>query len=60
MLERIKDEPVLVVALVEAVLALVVAFGLDLTTEQTAGILLVTGAVLAFVARQRVVPQHRT
>ena len=59
MLEKIKDEPVLVAGLVEAVLALVVAFGFDLTKEQSAAILLVTGAVLALFARGKVVPQRK-
>ena len=59
MLEKIKSEPVLVVAFVQAVLVLLVAFGLDLTKEQAAAILGVTGAVLAFVARSKVTPTSR-
>lgn len=54
--ERIRREPALVVGLVQAILALVVAFGLDLSGEQTAAILAVTAAVLAFVVRSQVTP----
>lgn len=56
MIDRIKNEPAVVLGLVQAIIALVVAFGLDLTGEQTASILAVTAAVLAFVVRQRVTP----
>jgi hypothetical protein len=56
MLDRIRTEPALVAAVVQAVLGLVVAFGLDLTGEQTAGILAVTTAVLALVVRRNVTP----
>ena len=59
MLERIKDEPAVVAGLVQAVLALLVAFGLELTDGQVAAILGVTGAVLALIVRQKVVPQRR-
>jgi len=56
MVERIKNEPVLVVGCVQAILALVVAFGLNLSDGQVAAILGVTGAVLALVARSKVSP----
>jgi hypothetical protein len=55
-MDRIKAEPALVAGLVQAVLTLVVAFGLDLSTEQVAAILTVTGAVLALVVRSQVTP----
>lgn len=54
--DRIKNEPVLVTALVQAILAMVVAFGLDLSAEQIGGVLAVTAALLAFVARAKVTP----
>lgn len=60
MLERIKDEPALVAAVVQAVLALVVAFGLPLTDEQVGAILALSAAVLGLFVRSKVVPQHRT
>lgn len=60
MLERIKDEPALVAAVVQAVLALVVAFGLPLTDEQVGAILALSAAVLGLFVRAKVVPQRRT
>jgi len=49
-------EPVLYLALVKAAVVLVVAFGLDLSLEQTAAIVLLIEAVLAFLARSQVTP----
>lgn len=59
MLEKIKDEPVLVTALVQSVLAAAIAFGLDLNDGQVAALLGLTGAVLAFVARSQVTPSSK-
>lgn len=56
MLNRIRREPVLVTALVAAILQLLVAFGLNLSTEQNIAVMGVVGAVLAFVARSKVSP----
>ena len=47
-------EPVMIVALVNAVLALVMAFGVTVTPAQTAAVLGVVNAVLAIVVRSRV------
>lgn len=49
-------EPVLILAFVRAVVVLVTAFGLQLTTEQIAAVYLVTEAVLSLIARQSVTP----
>ncbi len=49
-------EPVLVLAVVQAFLALLVGFGVDLTGEQVALVTAFTAAVLGFVARQKVTP----
>ncbi len=49
-------EPLLYLALVKAALVLVVAFGFDLGLEQTAAILLLAEAALAFLARSQVTP----
>lgn len=49
-------EPVLVQGVVQTVLALVLAFGVDLSNEQVGAILAVTAAVLALVTRQTVTP----
>lgn len=51
-----KREPALFLGLIQTVLALVLAFGVDLTTEQTGGILAVSAAVLALITRSQVVP----
>lgn len=56
MLERIKAEPVLVTGLVRALILCVTAFGLSLSPEQVAGIMLVVEAGLAFVTRASVTP----
>lgn len=56
MLERIRREPVLVTALTQAVLGLLLAFGLDLTNDQVGSIMALTAAGLAFVARRKVTP----
>lgn len=56
MIDRIRREPVLATAFVQAVLALVVSFGLDLSPEQVGSILAVTAAALAIVARGKVSP----
>jgi uncharacterized membrane protein len=49
-------EPVLILAVVQAVLGLLVAFGFNLSGEQVAAVMAVTAAVLGFVARSRVSP----
>lgn len=56
MLDKIRREPVLVYELVGAVLALAVAFGVDLTKAQTAALLGVTTAVMSLLARRRTTP----
>lgn len=56
MLNKIRTEPVLVTVLVQALIALVVSFGLHLTGEQIAAIMATTGAVLGFFARRSVTP----
>ena len=49
-------EPAMVLALVQAVIALVVAFGLSLAPDQTGAILAVTAVVLGLITRSRVSP----
>ena len=49
-------EPAMILGLVQTVIALVAAFGLDLTAEQTGAILAATAAVLAVITRQSVTP----
>ncbi len=54
--DRITNEPVLVLAVVQAALALAVGFGLGWTGEQVALVLALTAALLGFVARRQVTP----
>jgi len=49
-------EPVLILAAIQAAIALVAAFGLQLTGEQIATLVAFTAAALGVVARQRVTP----
>lgn len=56
MFNKIRREPVLVVTFVGAVLNLLIVFGIDLTQEQTASILVLLNAGLAFIARSKVTP----
>lgn len=55
---RIRREPALVAGLVQALLAALVAFGVPLSPEQTAAVLAVSAAVLAFVVRRQVTPTN--
>ena len=52
----VTGEPVLVTGLVEAIIVLSVAFGADLTVEQTGAILAVVAVLTALVARAFVSP----
>lgn len=52
-------EPVLFYGVAQSVLALVLAFGVDLSTEQTGAILAVTSALLALVTRSQVTPTDK-
>lgn len=54
--DRIRREPALVTGFTAAVIALAVAFGLDLTGEQTGAIMALVTAVLGFVTRAKVTP----
>lgn len=56
MLDRIKTEPALVAGLVQAALALALAFGVPLTDEQLGAIMAITAALLALVVRAKVTP----
>lgn len=54
--DRITNEPVMTLALVQAALALAVTFGLRWTPEQVGAFLALTAAVLGFIARRQVTP----
>lgn len=47
-------EPAMILAAIQATLALIIAFGLGLTVEQTGAILAVTAALLGLWTRQSV------
>lgn len=55
-IERLRSEPALVAGVLQALLALLLAFGVPLTDEQVGAILALSAAVLAVVVRQRVTP----
>ena len=54
--ERLANEPVLVLGVVQAALALLVSFGLGLSGEQVGTIIALSAAILSLVARSRVTP----
>lgn len=49
-------EPAMVLALVQAIIVVAVSFGLNLTKEQTVGLLALTAIVLGLITRSRVTP----
>ena len=57
--EKIKAEPALVAGFLQALLGLLLAFGVPLTDEQVGAILALSAAVLAFAVRARVTPTNR-
>lgn len=56
LLDIIKREPALVAGFLQALLALLLAFGVPLTDVQVGSILALSAAVLAFIVRRRVTP----
>jgi len=52
----IKEEPVAIQAIIQALIALAISFGVGLTANQVGSITAVTAAVLGFLARQVVTP----
>lgn len=56
MLEQIKREPALIYGLVSAVIALILAFGVDLSNEQVGTIMAVVVAIMAIITRASVTP----
>ena len=49
-------EPAMILAVVQAAMALVATFGLGLTVEQTGAVLALTAAVLGLLTRSQVTP----
>lgn len=52
-------EPALILGAVQAILALAIAFGADLTPEQTGTILAASAAIIALITRQKVTPTSK-
>lgn len=55
----IKNEPVLISGLVQAVLGLLLAFGVSLSDEQVGSIMAATAVILAILARLFVTPTNK-
>ena len=53
---NLRNEPALLTAVIQAVIAVAVSFGLDLSTEQVGALLALSAAVAALFLRQRVSP----
>lgn len=53
---RLKNEPALIVGFVQAMLALAVSFGLDLSVEQVGSLVAAAAAMTAVLLRQQVSP----
>lgn len=51
-----KQEPVLILGTIQAAIALIVAFGLQLEPEQIGAIVAFSAAVLSLIARRQVTP----
>ena len=49
-------EPILFMAVIQALIGLTVSFGMTFTADQTASIMVLTGAILALIARSQVTP----
>lgn len=59
MLARLKAEPAIVIGVIQAALVLLVAFGIDLSPEQSAAIIALAVAAGALFVRSKVTPLAR-
>ena len=59
LIERIKNEPVLLTALASAVLDLVIVFGFTISPEQKVAVIAVLTTALALFARSQVMPMRK-
>lgn len=55
-IEKIRNEPVLVTTLIGAVLTALVAFNVPLTQEQVVALVAIAAAIMAIIARAQVTP----
>jgi hypothetical protein len=53
---KLRNEPVAILAVIEAAIALGVGFGLELSTEQVGLIMAVASGVIGLIARSQVTP----
>lgn len=58
-MNKVQSEPVLVTGAVQALLGLLLAFGVDLSQEQVGAIMACTAALLALLVRGRVTPTNQ-
>ena len=58
-MDVIKNEPVLIQSLVQAILGLFLAFGVSLSNEQVGSIMACTAVILAVIARIFVTPNNK-
>lgn len=58
-IERIRNEPVLVTTLIGCVLTALVAFNVPLTQEQVVALVAVAAAIMAILARSQVTPVRK-
>jgi hypothetical protein len=56
----IKNEPVLITGLIQAILGMLLAFGISVTDEQIGSIMAVSAIGLALLARAFVTPTNKT
>lgn len=59
MVERVQQEPALTLGVVQAAIALLVAFGAELSPEQVGAIVAFSATVLSWVTRSNVTPLGR-
>jgi hypothetical protein len=57
---KLKNEPALIVGFVQAMLALAVSFGLDLSVEQVGAIVALAATATSVLLRQQVSPASST
>ena len=51
------SEPTMILAVVQSIIALVISFGVGLTTEQVGAIMAASSAIIGLITRSRVVPK---
>lgn len=59
MMDLIRSEPVMTQAVIQAFLAMLLSFGIHLTSEQVGAIMAFTAAFLAIIVRSKVTPVNK-